>query len=221
MVKRGDSPYSGCVEDADLHAALDGELSDAALELVHVHVASCASCGGRLRAVRDERQQVTTVLGQEDEHEGEAVLASVARIERAMADALHRPKPARRGSILKRLGLAMAAAAILLCAALGVAYVTSRGFERLAGGFIIGIWPFYALAVGAVFIMRRRRPDLHRPYRTFGYPLVPLVFLLASILMLGNSVIEDTAATLLNFGIILLGIPVYYIWIALRGRKHG
>ena len=113
------------------------------------------------------------------------------------------------------------AAAILLCAALGVAYVTSRGFERLAGDFIIGIWPFYALAVGAVFIMRRRRPDLHRPYRTFGYPFVPIVFLLASILMLGNSVIEDTGATLLNFGIILLGIPVYYTWIALRGRKHG
>ena len=44
---------------------------------------------------------------------------------------------------------------------------------------------------------------------------------LASILMLGNSVIEDTNATLLNFGIILLGIPVYFIWTALRGRKHG
>jgi hypothetical protein len=111
MVKRGDSPHSGCVEDADLHAALDGELSDAALELVHVHVASCASCGSRLRAVRDERQQVTTLLGQEDEREAEAVLASVARIERAIARAPHRASPARRGSILKRLGLAMAAAA--------------------------------------------------------------------------------------------------------------
>jgi amino acid transporter len=113
------------------------------------------------------------------------------------------------------------AAAILLCAALGVAYVTVQTFEELAGSFIIGIWPFYALAVGAVFIMRRRRPDLHRPYRTFGYPFVPLVFLLASILMLGNSVLEDTGATLLNFGIILLGIPVYYAWTFWRGRKHG
>jgi hypothetical protein len=116
MVKRGDSPHSGCVEDADLHAALDGELSDAALELVHVHVAGCASCGGRLRAVRDERQQVTTLLGQEDEHDGEAVLASVARIGRAIGDAPHRAKPARPGSILKRLGLAMAAAAGLILA---------------------------------------------------------------------------------------------------------
>ncbi len=113
------------------------------------------------------------------------------------------------------------AAAILLCASLGVAYVMSRGFERLAGDFIIGIWPFYALAVGAVFILRRRRPDLHRPYKTAGYPVVPIVFLLASVLMLANSVIEDTRATLLNFGIILLGIPVYFIWTRLRGAGNG
>ena len=112
------------------------------------------------------------------------------------------------------------AVAIALCAGLGVAYVMSRGFERLAGDFIIGIWPFYALAVGAVFILRRQRPDLHRPYKTAGYPIVPLVFLLASILMLANSVIEDPRATLLNFGIILIGIPVYYIWTHLR-NKHA
>ena len=103
-------------------------------------------------------------------------------------------------------------ASILLCATLGIAYVSIRSFERLAGDFILGIWPFYALAVGAVFILRRRRPDVERPYRTAGYPAVPLVFLLASVLMLLNSLIRDTWPTLLNFGIILLGIPVYYVW---------
>lgn len=113
------------------------------------------------------------------------------------------------------------AAAILLCAGLGVAYVTVRTFEELAGAFIIGIWPFYALAVGAVFILRRRRPDLHRPYRTVGYPIVPLVFLLASILMLGNSLLETPGSTMLNFGIILLGIPVYLLWTRRRGVSNG
>jgi amino acid transporter len=113
------------------------------------------------------------------------------------------------------------AAAILLCAALGVAYVMSRSFEQLAGAFIIGIWPFYAMAVGAVFILRRRRPDLHRPYKTVGYPVVPLVFLLASVLMLGNSLIETPWSTLLNFGIILAGIPVYFIWTRLRRTSNG
>ena len=113
------------------------------------------------------------------------------------------------------------AAAILLCAALGVGYVMSSSFEQLADAFIIGIWPFYALAVGAVFVLRRQRPDLHRPYRTVGYPLVPIIFLLASILMLGNSVIEEPKRTLLNFGIILAGIPVYYIWTRMRAKTNG
>jgi basic amino acid/polyamine antiporter, APA family len=113
------------------------------------------------------------------------------------------------------------AAAILLCAALGVGYVSIRTFEQLADSFIIGIWPFYALAVGAVFVMRRRRPDLHRPYRAVGYPVVPIVFLIASILMLGNSVIEQPVSTLINFGIILLGIPVYLFWTRSRGVTNG
>jgi APA family basic amino acid/polyamine antiporter len=90
--------------------------------------------------------------------------------------------------------------------------VSIRSFERLAGDFILGIWPFYALAVGAVFILRRNRPDLPRPYRTLGYPVTPLVFLIASVLMLGNSLVRDTRPTLIDFGIILLGIPVFYIW---------
>lgn len=111
--------------------------------------------------------------------------------------------------------------AILLCSALGVAYVMSSSFEQLADSFIIGIWPFYAGAVGAVFVLRRRRPDLPRPYKTTGYPFVPLVFLIASILMLGNSVIEEPRRTLLNFGIILIGIPVYYLWTRTRRNLDG
>ena len=108
--------------------------------------------------------------------------------------------------------------AILLCSALGVAYVSVRTFENLAGSFILGIWPFYALAVGAVFVLRRRHPDLERPYRTAGYPVVPIVFLIASVLMLGNSVIETPASTLRDFGIILIGIPVYLFW---KGKREA
>ena len=103
-------------------------------------------------------------------------------------------------------------AAILLCSALGIAYVSIRGFERLANDFILGIWPFYALAVLAVFILRRKHPDVERPYKTLGYPIVPLVFLLASVLMLANSLIRDPKPTLIDFGIILIGIPVYMLW---------
>ena len=111
--------------------------------------------------------------------------------------------------------------AIALTSMLGVAYVSVRGFERLADDFILGIWPFYALGVGAVFVLRRRRPDIERPYRTVGYPLVPIVFLLASVLMLGNSLVKQPRATMLDFGIILIGIPVYAIWMRVRSKENG
>jgi APA family basic amino acid/polyamine antiporter len=109
--------------------------------------------------------------------------------------------------------------AIALAAALGVGYVSVRSFEQLADSFILGIWPFYALAVGAVFILRRDRPELERPYRTVGYPFVPLVFLIASLAMLLNALVEAPRSTLFGFGIILLGIPVFYGW--RRARREG
>jgi amino acid transporter len=109
-------------------------------------------------------------------------------------------------------------AAIALAAALGIGYVSFRRFEELANAFILGIWPFYALAVLAVFTLRRKRPDLHRPYRTWGYPFVPIVFLIASVAMLLNAAVRETKSTLVGFGIILLGIPVYYVWQSMRKR---
>jgi basic amino acid/polyamine antiporter, APA family len=110
-------------------------------------------------------------------------------------------------------------AAIGLAAALGIGYVSLRTFEQLADSFILGIWPFYALAVGAVFTLRRTRPDHPRPYRTVGYPWVPLLFLVASVAMLLNAVVEQPGSTLFGFGLILLGVPVYYGWRAFSGSR--
>ncbi|MGH7553315.1 MAG: amino acid permease [Longimicrobiales bacterium] len=109
-------------------------------------------------------------------------------------------------------------AAIGLACLLGIGYVSIRTFEQLADAFILGIWPFYALGVGAVFIMRKRSPNMERPYRCFGYPVVPLVFLAASVAMLLNAVIEQPVSTLIGFGIILAGVPVFYLW---KGRTAG
>jgi basic amino acid/polyamine antiporter, APA family len=102
--------------------------------------------------------------------------------------------------------------AIGLATGLGVVYVLFNDFQQLADKFILGIWPFYALAVGAVFVLRRTRPDLARPYRTWGYPVVPILFLVASVGMVLNALITDTVNTGITFGIILAGIPAYLIW---------
>jgi len=103
-------------------------------------------------------------------------------------------------------------AAIWLATALGVIYVLQNDFAQLADKFILGIWPFYALAVAGVFVLRRTRPELERPYRAVGYPIVPALFLLASLGMVVNALITDPINTGVTFGIILAGAPVYYLW---------
>jgi basic amino acid/polyamine antiporter, APA family len=101
--------------------------------------------------------------------------------------------------------------AIGLATVLGIAYVLENDFAQLADKFVLGIWPFYALGVAAVFVLRRTRPELPRPYRVWGYPVVPLVFLLASVLMVGNALITDPRNTGITFLIILAGIPAYWL----------
>jgi amino acid transporter len=110
------------------------------------------------------------------------------------------------------------AVAIWLATALGVAYVLQNDFAQLADRFILGIWPFYALTVAAVFVLRARRPELPRPYRVWGYPIVPAVFLLASVYMMLNALITDPRNAGVTFAIILTGIPVFWLWGSLRGR---
>jgi amino acid transporter len=101
--------------------------------------------------------------------------------------------------------------AIALATVLGAAYVLENDFAQLADKFVLGIWPFYALTVAAVFVLRRTRPDLVRPYRVWGYPVVPAVFLLASVLMVANALISDPHNTGITFLIILAGVPVYWL----------
>jgi amino acid transporter len=107
------------------------------------------------------------------------------------------------------------AASIVLATVLGVIFVSIREFAELADQFIIGIWPFYALGVAAVFVLRRRSPGMERPYKVWGYPVVPLLFLLASVYLLGNYMLTETRLFVVDVLVILSGVPVYLIW----GRK--
>ncbi len=124
--------------------------------------------------------------------------------------------------------------AISLAATIAIAFVLVRTFEQLADTFVLAIWPFYAGGVAAVYMLRRKRPDLPRPYKTLGYPVTPALFLLAALFLLGNALADDlryygvlpggptssgSSGALMVFGIILAGIPAYFIWKAMHSRK--
>jgi APA family basic amino acid/polyamine antiporter len=105
------------------------------------------------------------------------------------------------------------ARSIMLAAVLGVIYVSIRTFSDLADQFIIGIWPFYALGVAAVFVLRRKAATVPRPYRVGGYPVVPLVFLAASVFLLGTYMVSEPVIFSADVLVIVSGIPVYLIWV--------
>jgi amino acid transporter len=106
--------------------------------------------------------------------------------------------------------------AIWLATGLGVLYALQNDFAQLADKFVLGVWPFYALAVAAVFVLRKTRPDMPRPYKTWGYPIIPLLFLVASFGMVLNALWTHPTDTGITFGIMLAGIPVYYVWMRKR-----
>src|ERR1700687_1417409 len=110
--------------------------------------------------------------------------------------------------------------AIALEAGLGVVFVLLGTFEQLADTFVTAIVPFYALAVAAVFAFRRR-PGYQPPFRVPGYTVVPAIFIVATLLLLGNAIVDPSSrvATLGVLGVILLGIPTYYATLRRASRQ--
>jgi basic amino acid/polyamine antiporter, APA family len=100
--------------------------------------------------------------------------------------------------------------AISLAATLGIVFVLTRTFEQLADTFVLSIWPFYGLAVAGLYRLRRR-PDLERPYKVPGYPVLPAVFIAGVAYLVGNALFTDPLWTSVTFAIVLAGIPVYYV----------
>ncbi|MBY0493670.1 MAG: amino acid permease [Cyanobacteria bacterium] len=103
--------------------------------------------------------------------------------------------------------------AISLACVLGVAMTMTQTFEELTDTFVLAMWPFYALSVAAIYTLRRSQPNLSRPYKVVGYPVVPAVFIAAAIYLVVNSLMADpTWRTIGTFGVVLLGLPVYYLF---------
>jgi len=70
-------------------------------------------------------------------------------------------------------------------------------------------WVFYALTGVTLFVLRRKEPNAERPYRIFGYPLVPAIFVAATLWLLVEVVVGAPARSLLGLGVIALALPVY------------
>jgi len=90
-------------------------------------------------------------------------------------------------------------------------------FESLISYVVFTDWIFFALAATGVFILRKKRPSAERPYRTLGYPLTPLVFIIISIWFVGNTLLNRPQEAWAGIAFLALGVPVFLFW----NRKPG
>ena len=106
--------------------------------------------------------------------------------------------------------------AILAQGAWAAALVLTGSYESLADYALFGIWAFYGLMIAAVIVLRRTQPGLHRPYRMFGYPWTPLVFLAVTLWFLANMLLTRPVPAFAGLGLMLTGVPAYFVW-----RRYG
>lgn len=153
---------------------------------------------------------VVTVLGSLA-----AIIMSAPRVYFAMArDGLFVPAAA---SIHSRFGTP--ARAIALQALLASLLVTLGNFNQIVSYFIFVVVIFIALTVAALFVLRRK--DSNKPqYLTPGYPFTPVIFLLLVALLLFLLGSNNPKQAFLAFGVVVLGIPVYYLLFH-RGQPHS
>jgi APA family basic amino acid/polyamine antiporter len=87
----------------------------------------------------------------------------------------------------------------------------SGSFDTLTDYAIFALTLFYALVAASVFIFRKRLPDAERTYRVWGYPFVPIIFLVVSTWLIVQTISSHPEKAGWGLGLILLGLPVYWL----------
>lgn len=88
----------------------------------------------------------------------------------------------------------------------------SGSYSQLYTYVVFASVVFHAMIAFAVFVFRRRRPDHPRPYRTWGYPVVPALFILTCLLLIGNTLKESPVESFAGLGLVALGLPAYWMF---------
>jgi len=102
--------------------------------------------------------------------------------------------------------------ALMLQAVWACGLAISGTFDQLSDYVIFASWIFYGLVTSSVFVLRRKMPDAVRPYRTVGYPIMPLVFVLVAGWLVINTLLNRPVESVAGLVLIALGLPIYFYY---------
>lgn len=135
-------------------------------------------------------------------------ILSNARVPFAMAkDGLFFPAMARLSAGTRVPIIALVVQAIWSCV-----LALSGTYDQLTDCLLFASWIFYGLVTSAVFVLRRKMPDAPRPYKTFGYPIVPIVFVLVAIWLIFNTLFTKPIESVFGLALIVIGLPLYFYY---------
>ncbi|HWP36117.1 MAG TPA: amino acid permease [Gemmatimonadales bacterium] len=136
------------------------------------------------------------------------IVLTSARIPYAMARAgLFFSWTARVNPRFRTPALALIAQGIL-----SAALALTGTYEQLITYVVFTSWIFYAMSCGAVLRLRHAAPNVPRPYRAWGYPVTPLLFIAFSLWLVGATILESPSESAIGAGIVIAGIPAYWFW---------
>jgi APA family basic amino acid/polyamine antiporter len=110
------------------------------------------------------------------------------------------------------------AAMLMLCIWSSIV-VLSGWYDDLYNFVIFGSWILYLMTAVSVFVLRRKQPNLERPYRVTGYPIVPVLFVVVAALLLFSTLRTRPRESIMGLGLMSLGIPFYLYWNHRRSAK--
>jgi APA family basic amino acid/polyamine antiporter len=108
--------------------------------------------------------------------------------------------------------------AIMIQAVWSSVLALSGTFDQLTDCLLFASWIFYGLVTSSVFVLRRKMPNAERPYKTIGYPLMPLVFVLVATWLVINTLVNKPVESVVGLALMALGLPLYFYF---RLRQRG
>ena len=101
---------------------------------------------------------------------------------------------------------------IIALSAWSMILILSGGYDQLFTYVIFASWILYGMATASVIVLRFKRPDMPRPYRAVGYPVIPIIFVLVAIALILSTLQKSPRESLLGLGIMATGIPFFMYW---------
>jgi len=121
---------------------------------------------------------------------------------------------ARDGLFFPRLGdlnvHQVPARAIWVGGGLACILAVSGTFDQITTASVFAVWIFFALTAAGVFVLRRKRPDVHRPYRVLGYPVLPALFVTVALWLLVNTLRTNPVESVFGLLLIAVGVPIFF-----------